>query len=135
MWNMEELGMPGWFGQSRRVPGPVGMAAAAAVATGKKRKRPHVFESNPSIRKRQQTRLLRFWGDLVTPEPAKKHQHHELSLGGELRKLRATLDEYTTRVGQQAIVLCISPSKPNPVFKVFGAAPLENVVGVSREVR
>ncbi|NP_001086876.1 nuclear respiratory factor 1 S homeolog [Xenopus laevis] len=82
--------------------GPVGMAAAAAVATGKKRKRPHLFESNPSIRKRQQTRLL--------------------------RKLRATLDEYTTRVGQQAIVLCISPSKPNPVFKVFGAAPLENVV-------
>lgn len=44
------------------------------------------------------------------------------------RKLRATLDEYTTRVGQQAIVLCISPSKPNAVFKVFGAAPLENVV-------
>lgn len=84
--------------------GPVGMAAAAAVATGKKRKRPHVFESNPSIRKRQQTRLL--------------------------RKLRATLDEYTTRVGQQAIVLCISPSKPNPVFKVFGAAPLENVVRI-----
>uniref|UniRef100_H3AFL4 Nuclear respiratory factor 1 n=1 Tax=Latimeria chalumnae TaxID=7897 RepID=H3AFL4_LATCH len=81
---------------------PVGMAAAAAVATGKKRKRPHVFESNPSIRKRQQTRLL--------------------------RKLRTTLDEYTTRVGQQAIVLCISPSKPNAVFKVFGAAPLENVI-------
>lgn len=51
------------------------------------------------------------------------------------RKLRATLDEYTTRVGQQAIVLCISPSKPNPVFKVFGAAPLENVVSVnSRQV-
>lgn len=46
----------------------------------------------------------------------------------DYRKLRATLDEYTTRVGQQAIVLCISPSKPNPVFKVFGAAPLENVV-------
>eukprot|EP00064_Thunnus_orientalis_P005181 superscaffoldBa00000497_g5195 len=88
--------------------GPVGMAAAAAVATGKKRKRPHIFESNPSIRKRQQTRLLR-WLYVY-------------------RKLRATLDEYTTRVGQQAIVLCISPSKPNPVFKVFGAAPLENVV-------
>ena len=31
-------------------------------------------------------------------------------------------------MGQQAIVLCVSPSKPNPVFKVFGAAPLENVV-------
>lgn len=42
-----------------RFAGPVGMAAAAAVATGKKRKRPHIFESNPSIRKRQQTRLLR----------------------------------------------------------------------------
>lgn len=49
------------------------------------------------------------------------------------RKLRATLDEYTTRVGQQAIVLCISPSKPNPVFKVFGAAPLENVVSAHRQ--
>ncbi|XP_029821475.1 nuclear respiratory factor 1 [Manacus vitellinus] len=90
-----------WSKDCPSAAGPVGMAAAAAVATGKKRKRPHVFESNPSIRKRQQTRLL--------------------------RKLRATLDEYTTRVGQQAIVLCISPSKPNPVFKVFGAAPLENV--------
>jgi len=44
---------------SLSLSGPVGMAAAAAVATGKKRKRPHVFESNPSIRKRQQTRLLR----------------------------------------------------------------------------
>lgn len=50
------------------------------------------------------------------------------------RKLRATLDEYTTRVGQQAIVLCISPSKPNPVFKVFGAAPLENVVSVASSI-
>lgn len=44
--------------------GPVGMAAAAAVATGKKRKRPHIFESNPSIRKRQQTRLLRYEAQL-----------------------------------------------------------------------
>lgn len=39
--------------------GPVGMAAAAAIASAKKRKRPHQFETNPSIRKRQQTRLLR----------------------------------------------------------------------------
>ena len=82
--------------------GPVGIAAAAAIATGKKRKRPHSFETNPSIRKRQQTRLL--------------------------RKLRATIDEYTTRVGQQAVVLCVCPGKPNPLFKVFGAVPLENVV-------
>lgn len=40
--------------------GPVGVAAAAAILTAKKRKRPHSFETNPSIRKRQQTRLLRF---------------------------------------------------------------------------
>ena len=39
--------------------GPVGMAAAAAIASAKKRKRPHSFETNPSIRRRQQTRLLR----------------------------------------------------------------------------
>lgn len=39
--------------------GPIGMAAAAAIASAKKRKRPHQFETNPSIRKRQQTRLLR----------------------------------------------------------------------------
>lgn len=39
--------------------GPVGVAAAAAIASAKKRKRPHSFETNPSIRKRQQNRLLR----------------------------------------------------------------------------
>jgi len=82
--------------------GPIGVAAAAAVATGKKRKRPHSFETNPSIRKRQQTRLL--------------------------RKLKATIDEYTTRVGQQAVVMCVCPSKPNPIYKIFGAVPLETVV-------
>ncbi len=72
--------------------GPVGVAAAAAVATGRKRKRPHSFETNPSIRKRQQTRLL--------------------------RKLKGTVDEYATRVGQQAVVLCACPGRPNPLFKV-----------------
>lgn len=82
--------------------GPVGVAAAAAIATGKKRKRPHQFETNPSIRKRQQTRLL--------------------------RKLKVTIDEYTTRVGQQAVVLAVTPGKPQNNFKVFGAHPLENVV-------
>lgn len=39
--------------------GPVGVAAAAAISSIKKRKRPHSFETNPSIRKRQQNRLLR----------------------------------------------------------------------------
>ncbi|XP_058438829.1 nuclear respiratory factor 1 isoform X5 [Marmota monax] len=132
--------------RASRMLGPVGMAAAAAVATGKKRKRPHVFESNPSIRKRQQTRLLRDGlrnlfdkstfeqrpegteGATMLKYRGRAFRAEGISRSKALRKLRATLDEYTTRVGQQAIVLCISPSKPNPVFKVFGAAPLENVV-------
>ena len=82
--------------------GPVGMAAAAAINSSKKRKRPHSFETNPSIRRRQQTRLL--------------------------RKLRQTIDEYATRVGQQAIVLIATPGKPQNNFRVFGAKPLEDVI-------
>ncbi|KAJ6223821.1 hypothetical protein RDWZM_002366 [Blomia tropicalis] len=88
--------------------GPVGIAAAAAIATAKKRKRPHTFETNPSIRKRQQTRLL--------------------------RKLKQTIDEYTTRVGQQAVVLIVTPGKPQNNFKVFGARPLESVVRQCRSL-
>ena len=84
------------------ITGPVGMAAAAAINSSKKRKRPHSFETNPSIRRRQQTRLL--------------------------RKLRQTIDEYATRVGQQAIVLIATPGKPQNNFRVFGAKPLEDVV-------
>lgn len=81
----------------------VGIAAGMAIASGsKKRKRNHAFETNPSIRKRQQTRLL--------------------------RRLKATIDEYTTRVGQQAIVLVVTPQKSQNNFKVFGAKPLENVI-------
>ncbi|XP_076262461.1 DNA-binding protein Ewg isoform X1 [Rhynchophorus ferrugineus] len=82
--------------------GPVGVAAAAAIVSSKKRKRPHTFETNPSIRKRQQNRLL--------------------------RKLRQTIDEFATRVGQQAIVLVATPGKPNTSYKVFGAKPLEDVI-------
>ncbi|XP_055694838.1 DNA-binding protein Ewg isoform X2 [Lutzomyia longipalpis] len=82
--------------------GPVGVAAAAAIASAKKKKRPHSFETNPSIRKRQQNRLL--------------------------RKLRQTIFEFATRVGQQAIVLVATPGKPNTSYKVFGAKPLEDVV-------
>lgn len=82
---------------------PVGIAAGMAIASGsKKRKRNHAFETNPSIRKRQQTRLL--------------------------RRLKATIDEYTTRVGQQAVVLVVTPQKSQNNFKVFGAKPLENVI-------
>ncbi|XP_067127016.1 DNA-binding protein P3A2-like isoform X3 [Centruroides vittatus] len=114
--------------------GPVGVAAAAAVATGKKRKRPHSFETNPSIRKRQQTRLLSVKSGLLTELNAtvlrvSRKQSHTL-----YRKLKATIDEYTTRVGQQAIVLIVTPGKPQNNFKVFGAHPLENVVRNCRGV-
>ena len=44
------------------------------------------------------------------------------------RKLKATIDEYTTRVGQQAVVLIVTPGKPQNNYKVFGARPLESVV-------
>lgn len=88
---------------------PVGIAAGMAIASGsKKRKRNHAFETNPSIRKRQQTRLL--------------------------RRLKATIDEYTTRVGQQAIVLVVTPQKSQNNFKVFGARPLETVVRTCKSV-
>lgn len=82
---------------------PVGIAAGMAIASSsKKRRKNHTFETNPSIRKRQQTRLL--------------------------RRLKATIDEYTTRVGQQAVVLVVTPQKTQNNFKVFGAKPLENVI-------
>lgn len=88
---------------------PVGIAAGMAIASGsKKRKRNHAFETNPSIRKRQQTRLL--------------------------RRLKATIEEYTTRVGQQAVVLVVTPQKSQNNFKVFGAKPLENVIRTCKTV-
>ncbi|XP_014247206.1 DNA-binding protein Ewg [Cimex lectularius] len=96
-----QLAAAGWPKQ-HPVIGPVGMAAAAAIVSAKKRKRPHTFETNPSIRKRQQNRLL--------------------------RKLRQTIDEFATRVGQQAVVLVATPGKPTNSFKCFGAKPLEGVV-------
>lgn len=96
-----QLAAAGW--QKIHINGPVGMAAAAAIVSAKKRKRPHSFETNPSIRKRQQNRLL--------------------------RKLKLTIDEFATRVGQQAIVLVTTPGKPSSTsFKCFGAKPLEDVV-------
>lgn len=85
--------------------GPIGVAAAAAISSYRKRRKTHVFETNPSIRKRQQTRLL--------------------------RKLKATIEEYAIRVGQQAVILAVTPSKGrdgNQAYKVFGSQPLENVV-------
>ncbi|XP_063242799.1 DNA-binding protein Ewg-like isoform X4 [Bacillus rossius redtenbacheri] len=93
-----QLAAAGW----QKKHGPVGVAAAAAIVSAKKRKRPHSFETNPSIRKRQQNRLL--------------------------RKLRQTIDEFATRVGQQAVVVVATPGKPQNSFKVFGAKPLEDVM-------
>ncbi|XP_018361289.1 PREDICTED: DNA-binding protein Ewg isoform X1 [Trachymyrmex cornetzi] len=101
-----QLAAAGW--QIKHINGPVGVAAAAAIVSAKKRKRPHSFETNPSIRKRQQNRLL--------------------------RKLRQTIDEFATRVGQQAVVLVATPGKPNSSYKVFGAKPLEDVVKNLRTV-
>lgn len=89
---------------------PVGIAAGMAIASGsKKRKKNHTFETDPSIRKRQQTRLI--------------------------NRLKATIDEFTTRVGQQAIVLVVTPQKQSQKnFKVFGAKPLENVIRSCKQV-
>lgn len=42
--------------------------------------------------------------------------------------MQQTIDEFATRVGQQAIVLVATPGKPNSSYKVFGAKPLEDVV-------
>uniref|UniRef100_A0A182Q1V9 Nuclear respiratory factor 1 NLS/DNA-binding dimerisation domain-containing protein n=1 Tax=Anopheles farauti TaxID=69004 RepID=A0A182Q1V9_9DIPT len=39
-----------------------------------------------------------------------------------------TIFEYATRVGQQAVVLVATPGKPNNIYKVFGAKPLEDVL-------
>ncbi|XP_041350112.1 DNA-binding protein P3A2-like [Gigantopelta aegis] len=88
--------------------GIIGKAAAAAIVSAKKRKRAHHFETNPANRKRQQTRLL--------------------------RKLKVCIEEYTTRVGQQAVVLCCTPGKASQSgvslnsYKVFGSQPLETVI-------
>ena len=82
--------------------GPTGIAAAAAISSTKKRKRSHSFETNPSIRKRQQTRLL--------------------------RKLKANIEEYSQRVGQQAVVVVATPGKSANSFRAFGAKPLEDVM-------
>ena len=82
--------------------GPVGVAAAAAILSAKRYRRSFAFETNPSVRKRQRNRLL--------------------------RKLKSTIDEFTIRVGQQAIILVATPGKPNVCYKVFGAKPLEDVI-------
>lgn len=92
--------------------GPIGIAAAAAIMSGsRKRKRQHTFETNPSFRKRHCSKLT--------------------------KKLKETIDELAARVGLQAVVLTYRPGKGNgknePSFKVFGAAPLINIVKNQRD--
>ena len=89
--------------------GLTGFSTAAAGQSphdlmGPKRKRSMSFESNPAIRKRQAVRLL--------------------------KKLKTTIDEYATRVGQQAVVVTCTMKSPSggSTFKAFGAAPLEGIV-------
>ena len=93
--------------------GPVGIAAAAAIMSGsRKRKRGHTFETNPSFRKRHCSKLS--------------------------KRLKETIDELSVRVGLQAVVVTYRPGKGNgkndPSFKVFGAAPLVNIVRNQRDV-
>ena len=84
--------------------GPIGMAAAAAIMTGRKRKRQHIFESNPALRKRHCSKLV--------------------------RKLKETIVELTARVGLQAAVVFYRPGKQEPKeepsYKIFGASPLDS---------
>ena len=92
--------------------GPIGIAAAAAIMSGsRKRKRQHTIETNPSFRKRHCSKLT--------------------------KKLKETIDELAARVGLQAVVLTYRPGKGNgknePAFKVFGAAPLVNIVRNQRD--
>jgi len=87
--------------------------SGAAVVTGidntgvlsqhKRKRRLHSYEVNPSIRKRQQIRLL--------------------------RKLCSLMEEYIARVGQQAVLVCCTPGTVQPhVYRVFGSQPLESVI-------
>ncbi|CAI8037285.1 DNA-binding protein P3A2 [Geodia barretti] len=84
--------------------GPIGLATAAAIMTGRKRKRQHIFESNPALRRRHCSKLI--------------------------RKLKETIVELTARVGLQAAVVFYRPGKSDPKeepsYKVFGASPLDS---------
>ena len=79
-----------------------GLAAAAAIVSNRKKSKPYTFESNPALRKRHRTKLL--------------------------KRLKDTVDEFTTRVGMQACVVVYQPANPSAEFAVFGADPLGMVI-------
>lgn len=70
--------------------------------SGRKKSKPYTFESNPALRKRHRTKLL--------------------------KRLKDTVDEFTTRVGLQACVVVYQPANPSAEFAVFGADPLGMVI-------
>ena len=86
--------------------GPIGVAAAAAILSSRKRKRAHSFETNPSVRKRHCSKLT--------------------------KKLKETIEELTSRVGLQACIVTFRPARPeskqDALFKVYGAAPLSTII-------
>ncbi|KAF0989196.1 hypothetical protein HZS_4042, partial [Henneguya salminicola] len=100
--------------------GMAGIAAATAISSSRSRNKSYTFETIPAVRKRQATRLM--------------------------RKLQNLVEEYTVRVGQQAIVLICNPRvahKSSPhldspssttLFKVYGSSPLENVIRNMRPI-
>uniref|UniRef100_A0A6B2FWT5 DNA-binding protein P3A2 (Trinotate prediction) n=1 Tax=Myxobolus squamalis TaxID=59785 RepID=A0A6B2FWT5_MYXSQ len=97
-----------------------GIAAATAISSARSRNKSFAFETIPAVRKRQATRLV--------------------------RKLQNLIEEYTVRVGQQAIVLICNPRVAHKVgahldspsistvFKVYGSSPLENVIRNMRPI-
>ncbi|CAG9581944.1 unnamed protein product [Danaus chrysippus] len=73
--------------------------------------------SDRLIQETQETALIR-------DEPLRKEETSEQTA----EELRQTIEEFATRVGQQAVVLVATPGKPNTSYRVFGAKPLEDVV-------
>ncbi len=86
--------------------GPIGVAAAAAILSSRKRKRAYGFETNPSVRKRHCSKLT--------------------------KKLKETIEELTSRVGLQACLVTFRPpksdSKQEALLSVYGAAPLSTII-------
>lgn len=81
--------------------GVVGFTAASAIASSKTfNKNRHQFETNPKKRRRQEKRLLRLLEQLI--------------------------NEYSTRVGHQAIILTMAPN--NLSCRVFGTEPLKTAI-------
>ncbi|GAU94634.1 hypothetical protein RvY_06368 [Ramazzottius varieornatus] len=88
--------------------GSSGMAAATAILSGARRgsSKEHHFETNPAVRRRHQTRLL--------------------------RKIRALCHEYSARVGQQAVFVAALPAQQGDpeteTFKIVGSSPFDTVL-------